>query len=104
MGYVTPLEVPMAGNWVNEDGEYIIPVQWSMYSTVKVKNASNLKEAFDIVYNLLNDIPIESDGEYIDGSYTINAGDDQDLIDAQSFKHVGKYEIDANTKKIIERS
>lgn len=80
---------------VNENGEYIIPVEWSMYSTVKVKNAENLQQALDYLQNHIDDIPLGK-GEYIDSSYKIdNRG--ESMIDAQSYKHFGEVEMSASS-------
>lgn len=31
--------------YISENNEYIIPVSWKVYSTIKVKGAKNLEEA-----------------------------------------------------------
>ena len=78
-----------AEEYVSKDGEYIIPVAWEMYSTVKVTGVKNLKEALAVVEKYLDDIPLDN-GEYIDGSYRItNNEDDEAIIDAQSYTHFG---------------
>ena len=32
-------------NYISEDGTYIIPVEWSVYSTIRVAGVANLQEA-----------------------------------------------------------
>lgn len=78
-----------AEDYVSKDGEYIIPVAWEMYSTVKVTGVKNLKEALAVVEKYLDEIPLDF-GEYMDGSYRITNNEDDDaIIGAQSFAHTG---------------
>lgn len=78
-----------AEDYVAKDGEYIIPVAWEMYSTVRVTGVKNLKEALAVVEKYLDDLPIDN-GEYVDGSYRITNNDDDDtIIGAQSYAHIG---------------
>lgn len=67
--------------------QFIIPVEYSMYSTVIVEGAADLKEAMKIVEDNLDEIPLpsSSNAEYIDGSYKVSVDCDEDLQNAQSY-------------------
>lgn len=77
----------------SEDGEYIIPVEWSVYSTITV-TADNLADAIAKAHALQSDIPLCSDPEYVDGSYKIAINTTEDAINAQSYRTIGNVEID----------
>lgn len=78
-----------------ETGEYLIPVEWSMYSTVRVQ-ADNLKHALEKVQNHIDDIPLDSgkNAEYVDGSYMVSGETSEDFINAQQYRTIGAYMID----------
>lgn len=86
------------GDYVSPDGEYIIPVTWEVYSTVKVKGAKNLREAIQIINQKLDELPA-TDGKYVDGSYRINLNDDEEAIVAQNYAHISDVTIDARIGK-----
>ena len=52
--------------------EFVIPVTWSVFSRVKVQ-ASSLKEAFEWAKEHADEIPLDTDSEYVDASYEISA-------------------------------
>lgn len=81
--------------FINEDEEYIIPVTWEVYSTIKVKGAKNLQDAIEYAQTHIDDIPLGY-GEYIDGSYKIEIHNDDEAIDAQDYADIGGVEIYAN--------
>lgn len=94
----TKLENYKNSNFPHKEDEnsYIIPVQWSVYSTIRVE-AANLQEALDKAREKLTEIPITpNDCEYIDDSYLILADDDDDLIRAQDYHDVSDLVIKAN--------
>ena len=84
---------PELDNYKNENGEFLIPVEWSVYSTIKVK-ADNLGEAVRIAQEKLDDIPLCRENEYIDGSYKLNGESDEDFINAQQYRTVGDVTIE----------
>ncbi len=71
-------------NYVSEDGTYLIPVSWSVYSTIRVK-ADNLEMAVKLAKAHMDEIPLCSDSEYIDGSYKIDVEDNDDALNAQHY-------------------
>ena len=79
-------------DYVSNNGEYIIPVSWEVYSTIKVKGAKNLEEAFEYAQEHIEDIPL-GEGEYIDGSYQINIDNDDEAINAQEYADIGGVSI-----------
>ena len=81
-----------------EDGTFIIPVSWSVYSTVSVK-AANLQEALMKAEEKLDDLPLPSsvdESEYIDGSYQINVNDAEEAEVAQDYRQLSTISIDEN--------
>lgn len=82
-------------NYVSDDGTYLIPVQWSVYSTVRV-HAANLAEAVNIARSKLDELPLSTENEYIDGSYYISGEIDEDFINAQHYKPVGNVTIESD--------
>ena len=55
---------------MNEKKEYPIAVDWGMGGVVNIK-AATIGEAIEIVERD-DSIPLPEDGEYIDGSFTVN--------------------------------
>ncbi len=76
-------------NYVSKNGVYIIPVEWSVYSTVVVKGVNNLQEALDAVKTNMDDIPLSHHPEYIESSYTVPEEDADNLITAQDYQSRG---------------
>ena len=70
--------------YVSKDGEYIVPVEWTVCSTVTVRGAKNLEDAIDRVRKNISDIPLSRNPDYIDESYTVSDHDNDGLIDAQN--------------------
>ena len=92
-------------NYKSEDGRYLIPVSWSMRSTITVE-ADNLEEAVKIAREKVDDLPLcqPDDSEYVDGSYNIDIDNDEDAINAQDYSTIdtiGNVEITKNGE-IIE--
>ena len=54
--------------------EWRIPVTWEECSVVKVE-ANTLKEALEIAYDDKGEIPLPSDGNYVDGSWALTESD-----------------------------
>ena len=50
--------------------EWRIPVTWEECSVIKVE-ANTLKEAMEIAYDEKGEIPLPSDGNYVDGSWVL---------------------------------
>ena len=72
---------------MSEEKEYIIPVSYTMFSTVIVKNAKNIQEALELAQKHIDDIPLPrtENAEYIDCSYRLETETDEDLETAQSY-------------------
>ena len=80
---------------ISENGEYVIPVEWTVYSTVRVTNARNLAEAIAIVHQNSDEIPLDTEPEYVDGSYRVNLDNYEEAV--LDYDEVGdKVTIDAN--------
>ena len=72
-----------------ENKKYIIPVEWTVYSTVVVKGAETLEEARQLVEANIADIPLSRNPNYVDESYKISADCDEDLEAAQGWQTRG---------------
>lgn len=82
-----------AKDYVSEDGTYIIPVSWEVYSTIRVYGAKNLEEAVEYAKEHSDEIPL-GDAEYIDGSYKIEIENDDEAIHAQDYVEFGEVRVD----------
>ncbi|MCR5690750.1 MAG: hypothetical protein K6G62_00825 [Eubacterium sp.] len=69
--------------------QFIIPVEWSVYSTVKVTGVSSVEEAIALVEKHLDDLPLCKDPEYIDGTYHI----DKEGAEV-GYGHIGDVSVD----------
>lgn len=72
-------------NYVSEDGKYIIPVSWEVYATVTITGVANLEEAYQVAQDYIDDLPLATEPDYIDGSFKIDIQNDQELLDAQNY-------------------
>lgn len=63
-----------------ENKKFIVPVEWTVRSTVVVEGADSLEEAIQLVENNKHDIPLAQKPYYVENSYCI-IDDDEDLIE-----------------------
>lgn len=89
---MTENEKKMLEKIVNKNGRYIIPVQWSVYSTVTVE-ADNLADALNKFEEKRDDIPLSPDSEYIEDSYEMTCENAEELIDAQEYREISTVAI-----------
>lgn len=82
-------------DYVSEDGNYTIPVTWEMYGTVTIVGCNNLEEALDVAERYKDDLPLPTDGDYIDDSFGLET---DYIIDAQSFPRYDAYFKNPNKK------
>lgn len=54
--------------------EWIIPVEWTTYSTVKVE-ATTAEEALKIFNEKIDELPLPIEKEYVDGSFQLASHD-----------------------------
>lgn len=88
-------------NYKSDNGEYIIPVDWSVFSNVIVTGVNNLEEALTVVKEHLADIPLAVSTTFMDDSYKISAESEEELIDAQGYHKEGVLlDVDATSGKI----
>ena len=79
-----------------EQKSFLIPVEWSVYSTIRVE-AETLQDAINIANEKLDDIPTAPlDCEYIDGSYKTTCDSYEDFENAQEYRDVSSIIIRAN--------
>ena len=55
--------------------KFSIPVTWQVWDKVKVE-AETIEEAIEYVKNNIDEIPLGTEPEYIDGTYKIDDGKD----------------------------
>lgn len=67
----------------DEANEYVIPVSWSVFSTVVVKGAKTLLEAVELVEKHSDDIPLPHETQYINASFSVDVETDEDAKYAQ---------------------
>lgn len=79
---------PALKNYVSESGLYLIPIEWAVYSTITVR-ANNLAEAITKAEAQFDDIPCQTENEYIDGSMRISIDEAEDAIMAQRYQTIG---------------
>lgn len=75
--------------YVAEDGEYIIPVTWEVYSNIVITGVKNLREAYEVAKLHIDELPLTEDSDYIDGSYQLEG--EEFLLDAQNYAKRGNY-------------
>ena len=76
-------------NYVAANGMYIIPISWSVYSTVTVMGAKNLYEAVKLTKEKADDLPLCTENEYVEGSYKVDVDTEEDAFNAQDFAAIG---------------
>lgn len=81
--------------------DVIIPVEWSVYSTIVVKNAKNIKDAREILERHIDEIPLPTETEYVEDTFHISADTEEDLENAQSYYTIG-YCIKENPNGTID--
>ena len=70
--------------------DYYIPVTWQVWDKVKIESSS-LKEAIKYVKEHIDEIPLGTEPEYIDGSYQIDDGDSGEATVEETLQHLKKY-------------
>lgn len=78
-------------NYISDDGRYTIPVSWEVYATVTIEGAKNLADALRIAEEYIDDLPLATEPDYIDGSFKIEVENDDELLDAQDYMRYGAY-------------
>lgn len=85
-------------NKIDQVNEYIIPIWWSMCSSVVVKGAKNLHDAVELVRKYADDIPLPQESDYIDGSFTLSIENDEEAEAYQDYAIRG-IELDVSDKE-----
>lgn len=83
----TATELRETEKYVSEDGTYIIPVTWEVYSTIRVK-ANNLEEAYKKAKENIEAITLPTESQYVDGSFRLEVETDDELIAAQNYQEL----------------
>lgn len=74
-------------DYVSNDGTYLIPVTWSVYSTVRVKGA-NLRDALNRFKQKMDECPLPTEAEYVDGSFEMSVDNEEELLDTQKYQDI----------------
>lgn len=74
---------------------YYIPVTWEVWDKVEVE-ANSLEEAVKYVKDNIDDIPLGTEPEYIDGSYKIEDGENGEATLEETVKYIKEYWIAGN--------
>lgn len=69
---------------------YYIPVTWQVWDKVKIE-ATSLKEAIKYVKEHIDEIPLGTEPEYIDGSYKIDDGNNGEATVEETLQHLKEY-------------
>lgn len=70
---------------VNNVNEYVIPISWSVCSSVVVKGAKNLHDAVELARKYIDDIPLPQNNDYIDGSFTVDVENEDEAKAYQDY-------------------
>lgn len=70
--------------------KFYIPVEWSVWDKVEVQ-AYTIEEAIQWVKEHIDEIPLGTDPEYIDGSYRIDDGDNGEASVEEAVKYLKEY-------------
>lgn len=70
--------------------DYYIPVTWEVWDKVKVE-AKTLKEAIEYIKEYIEEIPLGTEPEYIDGSYRVDDGANGEATVEETLKHFKEY-------------
>lgn len=70
--------------------DYYIPVNWEVWDKVKVE-ATSLKEAIKYVKEHIDEIPLGTEPEYIDGSYKIDDGNNGEATVEETLQYMKEY-------------
>ena len=70
--------------------KFSIPVVWKVWDKVEVE-AETIEEAIEYVKNNINENPLGTEPEYIDGTYKIDDGKDGEKSIEETVKYLRKY-------------
>ena len=83
---------------INENGEYCIPCTWEMYGTVQIYGVNNLQEAYDVAQKYIDDLPLPTDGEYINASYELETAEDIIITAQDNYYRHNAYFVNPESK------
>lgn len=81
--------------------DVIIPVEWSVYSTIVVENAKSIKDAREILERHIDELPLPTETEYVEDTFRISADTEEELENAQFYRTIG-YCIKENPNGTID--
>ena len=70
--------------------DYYIPVTWQVWDKVKIE-AKSLKEAIKYFKEHVDEIPLGTEPEYIDGTFQIDDGNDGESSIEETLQHLKEY-------------
>jgi hypothetical protein len=69
---------------------FSIPVTWEVWDKIEVK-AETIEDAIKYVKENINEIPLGTEPEYIDGSYKIDDGDNGEATIEETVQYLKEY-------------
>ena len=75
--------------------KYYIPVSWEVWDKVEIE-AESLEDAVKYVKENIDDIPLGTEPEYIDGSYKIEDGENGEASIEDTIKYIKDYWMAGN--------
>lgn len=69
---------------------FYIPVEWSVWDKIEIE-AYTIEEAVQWVKEHIDEIPLGTDPEYIDGSYRIEDGNNGEASAEETVRHLKEY-------------
>lgn len=70
--------------------KYYIPVSWEVWDKVEIQ-AESLEDAVKYVKENIDDIPLGTEPEYIDGSYKIEDGENGEASIEDTIEYIRDY-------------
>lgn len=70
--------------------KYYIPVSWEVWDKVEIE-AESLEDAVKFVKENIDDIPLGTEPEYIDGSYKIEDGENGEASIEDTIEYIRDY-------------
>lgn len=70
--------------------KYYIPVSWEVWDKVEIE-AESLEDAVKYVKENIDDIPLGTEPEYIDGSYKIEDGENGEASIEDTIEYIRDY-------------
>ena len=68
--------------------KFSVPVTWQVWDMIEVEGAETIEEAIQYVKDNIDEIPLGTEPEYIDGSYKIDDGNNGEASVEETVKYL----------------